>query len=63
MMKEVTKEEFDSFVKANCSNECYDEPRIEHDYEYLYECYDDAGGEEIAFISWVDGNATYRIKT
>ncbi|WP_315833874.1 hypothetical protein [Bradyrhizobium prioriisuperbiae] len=38
------------------------QPRIETDGDYKYECFDDAEGAEIAFISWHAGEPTYVVR-
>lgn len=58
----TTKAEFEAFVQANASRESRLSPRKESDVNYRYECYDDADGNEVAFISWRDGAATYTIR-
>jgi len=37
------------------------EPRVEVDGPYLYECFDTPDGEEIAFITWFDGEPSYHV--
>jgi len=60
----TTKNEFEAFVLANCGLTARTEPRRERDGEYLYECFDNADGDEIAFISYKAGAApTYTIIT
>lgn len=63
-MNTVTQADFESFIAQNCSISARTEPRKETDKGtgYLYECYDDADGNEIAFISWKNGIATYSIR-
>lgn len=56
------KQTFDAFVIENCPLHVRDEPRVEVDGDYKYECYDNADGEEVAFIAWHNGEATYTIK-
>lgn len=61
-MTDITKEAFEAFVSANCPAHVRDEPRVEMDSPYKYECFDNDDGDEVAFISWKDGVATYTIK-
>jgi hypothetical protein len=49
----TTKAEFEAFIVANCPMHVRQEPRIERDGDYRYECFDDAEGNEVAFISRV----------
>lgn len=55
-MKTVSMNEFEAFVVANCPMHIVREPRKEMDNGYLYECFDDADGEEIAFITYKAGD-------
>lgn len=55
------KQTFEAFVIANCSMSMRAEPRVEVDGEFKYECYDNDDGEEVAFVSWHNGVATYTI--
>lgn len=62
-MNTVTKSEFEAFVAANCPLGIRGEPRRERDGEYQYDCFDNADGEEIAFITYKIGNdPVYSIK-
>ena len=51
----VSKESFETFINENCSLSMRSEPRRERDGEYSYDCYDNADGDEIAFVSYKTG--------
>lgn len=53
---------FDAFVAERCTTSMIASPRIEKDGAYEYECFDDADGNEVAFISWEKGEAAYIIR-
>lgn len=55
MTKTVTREEFEAIVAARCPLHVRQEPRIERDVEYSYECYDDEDGNEVAWIAYRTG--------
>lgn len=65
----TTKAEFEQFIATHCPMHARNEPRKERDGEYTYECFDDADGNEVAFIMYSvspeDGAADveYVIKT
>jgi hypothetical protein len=61
IMAEVSKIEFETFVSTNCPAHVVREPRIEMDSPYKYECFDNEKGEEVAFIAWQNGEATYNL--
>ncbi|MBX3580081.1 MAG: hypothetical protein KF723_22995 [Rhizobiaceae bacterium] len=56
MTRTVSKTEFDAFVAANCPAHIRDEPRVEKDVEYSYDCYDNGEGEEVAFATYRTGS-------
>lgn len=58
----VDKITFDAFIAKRCSSSTIDHPRTERDGEFFYECYDDAEGAEVAFISWQASEPTYIIR-
>lgn len=54
---------FEKFVAERCSSLMIAEPRVEKDGEYAYDCFDDADGNEVAFISYKAGEEpTYTIR-
>lgn len=57
MTRTVSKNEFDGFIAANCPMHVRSEPRVENETEYQYECFDNAEGEEVAFITYKTGAA------
>lgn len=59
---QTTKEEFTRLVsRFGFGFGARIEPRIEVDGQYLYECFDTPDGDEIAFITWFDGEPTYHM--
>lgn len=60
-MKTVTKTEFDAFISEHASAASIRELREEKDGAYGYECYDDEDNE-VAFVSWPNGNLTYNVR-
>jgi hypothetical protein len=62
-MPTTDKNTFDAFVAARCTGSMISEPRTERDVEYSYECFDDADGNEVAFITYRAGEEpTYFIR-
>lgn len=62
-METVTASEFKKFIINNCPMHVRDEPRIERDGSFTHECFDDENGYEVAYISWEDGIASYKVKS
>lgn len=62
MMTQTDKATFDAFVASHCTLSMIAEPRAERDTEYSYQCYDDADGNEVAFVTFHTGEEpTYHI--
>lgn len=54
---------FDAFVAARCTSSMIASPRTERDVEFSYECFDDADGNEVGFISYKTGEEpTFHIR-
>jgi hypothetical protein len=58
----ATKRQFEAAL-ARVSLSTRAEPRIELDGDCKYECFDDVDGNEVAFIAWQHGKATYHVVT
>jgi hypothetical protein len=58
----ATKRQFEAAL-ARVSLSTRVEPRIELDGDCKYECFDDVDGNEVAFIAWQHGKATYHVMT
>lgn len=57
----VTKIEFEAAINAH--GLMIEKPtRSESDKGYLYECFEDADGQEIGFITWFGGEPAYTLR-
>ena len=60
MAKNVTREEFEEALAA-AGIPPSQQPRVETDNPFKYECFDGRDGEEVGFITWCRSVPTYSL--